>query len=125
MIDIKKEDEKCPRCEMDNIMIGMAVAHVACGGIKNDDDRGECNEWAASLDPNKMSAMDIMGTLYDKYGIDGLSRFPELHTKMIRRLVISKVGEKLEKGIPITTEEQELFNRYTKEETKDGIKQGV
>lgn len=119
--EIKKE-EKCPRCEMDNLMVAMGVAHVSCGGIQDDEGRGKCMEWASQLDPSKIkSAEELMEETYERNGIDGLARYPELYNLMVRKIIIKKVGEKLERGEQITKEETELYNRYTKEEVKQGM----
>jgi hypothetical protein len=118
---IDEDKEKCPRCEMDNLMIGMTVAHIACGGIEDESKRGECNEWAAGIDPAKMSAREMMKETYRRAGIDGLSRFPEMHNKMIRELVIEEVGDKLTRGETISKEENDLYIRYTKKEMEQGI----
>jgi hypothetical protein len=115
------KEEKCPRCEMDASMLSMAAAHIACGTLKDDDERGKCNEWAAGIDPAKMTAEQMMEELYDRAGIDGLSRMPELYNQQIRSLVIKKVGTKLEHGERVTKEEQELYNKYTKKEMAKGI----
>lgn len=121
MSDDTKKPETCPRCEMDQKMIGLSMAHVSCGVIKDETKRGECNEWAAGIDPSKMSAMEIMEEVYDRAGIDGISRFPEMHKKMVMKLIIKKVGAKLDRKEPVTEEEMELYKRYTKEEVKQGL----
>ena len=113
--------EPCPRCEMNNKVIGMAVAHVACEGIADDESRGKCMEWATGLDPSTMTAEEMMEGAYDRAGIDGLSVFPEMHNKLIRKVLIKKVGEKLERGLPITEEEQQLYKQYIKKEAAEGI----
>lgn len=119
--DGAQEEEPCPRCEMNNQIIGMAVANVSCNGIKDDENRGKCMEWAAGLDPSKMTAEEMMEGAYERAGIDGLSVFPEMHNKLIRKVLIKKVGEKLEKGLPITAEEQQLYKQYIKKEAAEGI----
>lgn len=119
--DGAQEEEPCPRCEMNNQIIGMAVANVSCNGIKDDENRGKCMEWAAGLDPSKMTAEEMMEGAYERAGIDGLSVFPEMHNKLIRKVLIKKVGEKLEKGLPITDEEQQLYKQYIKKEAAEGI----
>ena len=119
--DVAQEEEPCPRCEMNNQIIGMAVANVSCNGIKDDENRGKCMEWAAGLDPSKMTAEEMMEGAYERAGIDGLSVFPEMHNKLIRKVLIKKVGEKLEKGLPITDEEQQLYKQYIKKEAAEGI----
>ena len=50
-----------------------------------------------------------------------MSVFPEMHNKLIRKVLIKKVGEKLEKGIPITDEEQQLYKQYIKKEVSEGL----
>jgi len=115
---------ECPRCEMDERMfkmIGMSMAHIACGGIEDKTKRGKCNEWAAGLDPSKMTAMEIAEKVYDEQGVDGIARMPELYNRMIRRLIVKKVGEKLENGKQVTDEEMKLYKMYTKAEVKQGI----
>lgn len=119
--DVAQEEEPCPRCEMNNQIIGMAVANISCNGIKDDENRGKCMEWAAGLDPSKMTAEEMMEGAYERAGIDGLSVFPEMHNKLIRKVLIKKVGEKLEKGLPITDEEQQLYKQYIKKEAAEGI----
>ena len=119
--DGAQEEDPCPRCEMNNQIIGMAVANVSCNGIKDDENRGKCMEWAAGLDPSKMTAEEMMEGAYERAGIDGLSVFPEMHNKLIRKVLIKKVGEKLEKGLPITDEEQQLYKQYIKKEAAEGI----
>ena len=119
--DVAQEEEPCPRCEMNNQIIGMAVANVSCNGIKDDENRGKCMEWAAGLDPSKMTAEEMMEGAYERAGIDGLSVFPEMHNKLIRKVLIKKVGEKLAKGLPITAEEQQLYKQYIKKEAAEGI----
>lgn len=119
--DGAQEEEPCPRCEMNNQIIGMAVANISCNGIKDDENRGKCMEWAAGLDPSKMTAEEMMEGAYERAGIDGLSVFPEMHNKLIRKVLIKKVGEKLEKGLPITDEEQQLYKQYIKKEAAEGI----
>lgn len=118
---IENEKEECPRCEMNVKMIGMTLAHISCGTIKNENQRGECNEWAAGIDPTTMTADQMMEETYERAGIDGLSVFPEMYNSMIRSLVIRKVGDKLERGEKITEEENNLYNRYTKKEIAMGL----
>lgn len=115
---------ECPRCEMDENMfkmLGMSMAHVACGGIEDKTKRGKCNEWAAGLDPSKMTAMEIVEKVYNELGMDGIAKMPEVYNRMIRRFVVAKVGEKLEKRETVTDEEMKLYKMYTKEEVKQGI----
>jgi hypothetical protein len=119
MNDVK--EKKCPRCEMDNMFAGIAIANVACGTIKDEEKQGACMEWANGIDPTKMSAEQILEETYDRAGINGIAAFPEIHNAMVRKLIIKKVGQKLEKGIAVTKEEQELYNRYTKKEEARGL----
>lgn len=119
--EIKVEEEPCERCEMQKLMVSASVAHVACGTIQEEGDRGKCMQWAADLDLSKMSAEDVMEGAYDRAGIAGLAAFPEMHDALIRKLIIKKVGQKLESGIPVTEEEIRLYKKYTKKEVAQGI----
>ncbi len=117
----EEKEEECPRCEMNRIMIGMSIAHVACGTIKEDGERGKCNEWAAGIDPKKMSAEEIMEEVYSRAGLNGIALFPELYNNMLKSFIIKKVGEKMEKHEPVDEEEMKLYKRYIKEEVEKGL----
>ena len=119
--EIQEKKEACPRCEMQRLMVSTSIAHVACGTIQEEGSRGKCMEWAAGLDLENMSAEEVMEGAYDRAGLAGLDAFPEMHNELVRKLIIKKVGEKLEKNIPVSDEEIELYKKYTKTEVAKGI----
>lgn len=115
-------EERCPRCEMESVLVALSTARVACSGIKEDIERGTCMDWAAGIDPSEVkNAETLMEEIYNKTGIDGLARYPELYNKLIRKIIVKKVGEKLENGETITEEESKLYEKYTKQEIAKGL----
>ena len=120
-IETEEKKEECPRCEMNVKMIGMTLAHISCSTIKDENERGECNEWAAGINPTEMTMEEMAEGAYDRAGIAGLSALPEMYNEMIRGLVIKKVGDKLERGEQITEEENNLYHKYTKKEIAKGL----
>ena len=119
--EIQEKKEECPRCEMQRLMVGASVAHVACGTITEEGDRGKCMEWAAGLDLEHMSAEDVMEGAYDRAGLAGLDAFPEMYNELIRKLIIKRVGQKLTNGQQVSDEEIKLYKKYTKTEVAKGI----
>lgn len=120
--DEQTKKEECPRCEMEQNMMAISIAHMSCGGIEDDGKRGECMGWAADLDPAEIQNWEgILSEAYDKSGIEGLSRMPKLYNMMVRKTIITKIGDKLERGEKVTEEEQKLFTQYTKKEVAQGL----
>jgi hypothetical protein len=119
--NVEEKEKDCPVCEMQEILVGVAVANVSCSTIKDEEKRGECMQWATGIDPTKMSAMQIMEEAYDRAGLNGLAVFPKMHNAMIRSVIIKKVGDKLRNNMPITKNEEEIYKKYTKEQEKEGI----
>lgn len=117
-----QNEEKCPRCEMDRLLVAIPMAHIACGAIKDEEERGECMGWASGIDPTKITSYkEILRESYKRTGMDGLAKFPEIHHKIVSQLIIEMIGEKIANGETPTKEELDLYNKYTKEEEEKGI----
>lgn len=124
-VEVKKESEKkddeCPICEMNEKIMGVTIAHVACGTIKDKENRGKCMAWAAGINPQEMSVEEMMRESYKRAGLSGLAAVPVIYNKTMRKSIIQILGEKLNRGEELTEDETKVYNNAIKKEANEGL----
>jgi hypothetical protein len=117
----EKNEPECPICEMNEKIMGVTIAHVACGTIKDEENRGQCMAWAAGINPETMSVDEMMRESYNRAGLGGLAAVPIIYNKTMRKTIITILGEKLNRGEELTDEETQVYNNAIKKEANEGL----
>ena len=122
--DVVKENnkEECVTCKMNETMMSLAVAHMSCGALGDEEKRGECMKWASDIKPEEVnSAKDLMRETYKRTGIKGLARLPMLYEQLAKTTIIEEVGGKLERGEEVSDDEMKAYREFIEEDKKQGI----
>jgi len=115
--ETKQEPKKCAACEDNTLMTVYGAALTACTLIDNDKEKKRCEEWADTLDPEKIESnvKVIEEVLRFDGGLDALKKHAMAFNIVQKQAIINVVEDMMAKKEQVPTDLMAAFKAVVNE----------